>query len=481
LLVAAASAQSPSHAAKPANLTVPALLISDIHFEAFWDPDKVAKLNSEPVANWDSILAPPASANRQQTFDAFLRKCHCGGGDTSSVLFDASLKNMRLQAAGVAFVTVSGDLISHNFDRKYATAFPGSTPDQYRAFVEKTIQYVVGKLDAAFPGTPVYVALGNNDTDCHDYWLDANSDFLKDTGEEVAKNFPAAEKTDAETSFHAGGYYSVSMPAPMQNARLLVLDDLFMSNGYRTCAGSPDRTAAASQIGWLDKQLALARTNKQKVWVMGHIPPGVDLYNTSKIIGGICGGQQLPVMFLSSEKMANVMAGYGDVIQLAIFAHTHMDELRLLEDNSHATPLQPPGLGKPTPIPVKMVSSISPVHNNLPSFTIAQVDPSTAALVDYRVFSSPDLTGGGSVKWKEEYGFGKSYNLPAFSASTLTQLIAAFAADPGATTQDSMDYIGDFSAGNTSSLLQMFWPQYVCTLANHTDQAFKTCLCSTTH
>jgi sphingomyelin phosphodiesterase acid-like 3 len=126
-----------------------------------------------------------------------------------------------------------------------------------------------------------------------------------------------------------------------------------------------------------------------------------------------------------------------------------------------------------------MVSSISPVHKNLPSFTLAQVDPSTAALVDYSVFSSPDLTGDSTAKWKQEYDFGQSYNLAAFSASTLSQLIAAFAADPGGTTQDSTDYVGDFSAGNPSSLLQMFWPQYVCTLSNHTAQAFKACVCST--
>ena len=37
-----------------------------------------------------------------------------------------------------------------------------------------------------------------------------------------------------------------------------------------------------------------------------------------------------PKMFLSSEALPEVLAGYGDVVQLAIFAHTHMDEVRLL-------------------------------------------------------------------------------------------------------------------------------------------------------
>jgi len=475
-VAAPAYAQSPSPAAKPAaaNATVPVLLISDIHFEAFWDPDKVPKLNAANVSRWDSILAPPASPGRDKTFKAFIKKCHCSQGDTSSVLLDASLKNMGLDATGAAFVTVSGDLVSHDFDKKYSTAFPGSTRAQFRAFVEKTIEYVVGKLYARFPGVPVYVALGNNDTDCRDYWLDANSDFLKDTGLVVAKNFPTADKKNAEDTFAKGGYYSVALPAPIQNARLLVLDDLFMANDYKTCAGNPDQSEAVSETGWLAKRLAEARASKkQKIWVMGHIPPGVDPYSTSKIMSSVCSGSLPPVMFQSSENMADAMTGYGDVIQLAIFAHTHMDELRLLKDNGQTPPSQPP-------ISLKMVSSISPIHDNLPSITLAKIDPSTAAVVDYQVFSSPDLTGDND-KWTEGYAFDKSYLLPDFSSSSLAKLIAVFAADPGGTSQDSIDYIADYSAGNDSSFLQTFWPQYVCSLSNHTATAFTTCACSNAH
>jgi sphingomyelin phosphodiesterase acid-like 3 len=474
LVAGAALAQTAKPAAKPAaaKATVPALLVSDIHFEPFWDPDKVAKLNAAAVDKWDAILAPPASANREQTFDAFLQKCGCKGGDTSSVLFDASLKAMTDNASGAAFVTVSGDLISHQFKRKYFAAIQGATQAGYHSFVEKTIDYVIDKLDAAFPGVPVYVAMGNNDSDCDDYLIDAGSDFLKDTGIEVAKNFPAAERKGVQDSFADEGYYSISLPAPIQNARLLVLDDLFMSKSYRTCAGARDPQAAAPQIAWLAKQLADARAHKQKVWVMGHIPPGVDLYSTEKKMIDFCAGQK-PVMFLSSEEMADVIAPYGDVVQLAIFAHTHMDELRLLKDESAGAPSK-------TPVPVKLVSSISPIHQNLPSFTVAQVDPATAALVDYRVFSAPSLTGG-SAAWKEEYDFRKSYTLPDFSSASVGKLTAEFAADPSGTGPASQDYLNDFDAGSYASALQVFWPQYVCSLTNHTDQAFKTCACANAH
>lgn len=477
LFAGAALAQSAKPAAKPANLTVPALLLSDIHFEPFWDPAKVAQLDGEPVAKWNGILAPPPSSDQQQRFAALQQACPTKGTDTSYTLFQSSLDAMRSNASGVGFVTVSGDLISHAFHCKYFNLFPKATATEYKRFVEKTITYVVDELDASFPKTSVYVALGNNDSDCDDYLIDAGSAFLKETGLEVTKNFPAAERQSAQATFSDEGYYGVSLPAPIQNARLLVLDDLFMSKSYRTCAGALDPQAAAPQIAWLKKELAAARAHKQKVWVMGHVPPGVDLYSTEKKMIDFCAGQK-PVMFLSSEEMANVLSGYGDVVQLAIFAHTHMDELRLLKDESAGAPSKTPVPVKP--IPVKLVSSISPIHKNLPSFTIAQVDPASAALVDYRVFSAPDLTGGTGA-WKDEYDFRKRYTLPDFSSASVGKLTAEFAADPGGTGPASQDYLNDYLAGSYASALQLFWPQYVCSLSNHTVKSFAACACANAH
>jgi sphingomyelin phosphodiesterase acid-like 3 len=474
-LIAAAFAQTPppgAHSAPSAKATIPALLISDIHFEPFFDPAKVPALAAAPATGWKAILAAPPSSDQQIRFADLQQNCHARGVDTSFALFDSSLKAVRSHATGAKFVTVSGDLLSHGFDCKFRALLPKSTEDDYKKFVEKTLNYVIDELYAAFPAVPVFVALGNNDSDCGDYRLDAHSEFLRVTGNEVTRGFPAADRQAAEDSFAAGGYYSVALPAPIENARLVVLDNLFMSKSYATCAGKADSSAADAQVAWLQQQLTEARANKQKIWVMGHIPPGVDLYSTMKRMGDICSRQQ-PAMFLSSEKMADVLAGFGDVVQLVVFAHTHMDELRLLNDDT-----QPPAQSKP--VAVKMVSSISPNHGNNPSFTVAQVDPASAALVDYRVFTASNQTGV-DAKWTEEYDFARSYHEQDFSSSTVSKLIAGFAADPGVKAKTSLSYIDDFSAGSPSPVLQIFWPQYVCTLSNHTAEAFKACVCPAAH
>src|ERR1035441_10027050 len=104
-------------------------------------------------------------------------------------------------------------------------------------------------------------------------------EFLSVIGGEVTgAAYPSSERMSSVKGFSEGGYYSVNLPAPVRNARLLVLNDLFMSSKYATCAGKADTTEAAEQLAWLERQLASARANKEKVWVMGHIPPGIDVH-----------------------------------------------------------------------------------------------------------------------------------------------------------------------------------------------------------
>jgi len=450
-----------------AEAAVPVLMTSDIHFEPFWDPGKAAELVAAPAAKWKAILAAPASPDREQRFADLAQACHARGADTSYPLLASSLEAMRTNADGIKFVTVSGDLISHSFDCKFRTVFPKAGPADYSAFVEKTVEFVVGSLRETFKGVPVYAALGNNDTDCADYKLDANSKFLASVGKTIAADLPPSERDEAEKDFAAGGYFSVRLPAPIRDARLLVLDDLFMARKYSTCSGKPDDAAAAAEISWLKQQLEEARLKKEKVWVMAHIPPGVDPYSTATSGKDICAGAE-PQMFLSSESLADTMAEFGDVIRLGIFAHTHMDEMRLLEP---VKPSQAHG-----PVAVKMVASISPIDGNNPSFTVARVDPASADLADYRVIAASDGTGM-DTRWAEEYDYAETYHEPSFSSASLEKLTSEFTADPQADSAESEAYLRNYFVKDRSFELRFFWPQYVCAVLNHTEGAYRSCVC----
>lgn len=459
----------PSSAMPKAHLPqqVRALLVSDIHFEPFWDPAKSAQLAEAPASAWKGILAAPASAGREQRFEDLQKTCGARGPDTSYVLYESSLKAMQVAVPDAKLITLSGDLLAHKFRCKFSTVLPQASAEQYRAFVRKTIEFTLDELHLALPAARLYTALGNNDSDCDDYKLDANSEFLKQTGELVAGHLPEAQQADAEATFQAGGYYAAPLPAPFKQAEILVLDDVFLSRQYATCGGVKDTTAGSEQLAWLREKLDEARSKKENVWVMGHIPPGVDPYSTLRKFRNVCTGEP-PEMFLSSDDLPNLLAQYGDVIRLGIFGHTHMDEMRLLRGSEASS--------THGDVAVKLVPSISPINGNNPSFTVAAIDAATAQLADYQVFRSSNLTGIGA-SWTEEYDYGRTYKEPNFSAKTLAGLTKGFVADVPAIKPPSEAYLRSYYVRDRSLELRLLWPQYSCALSNYTAENYSSCRC----
>ena len=462
------NAQSGTAHRVPANSSVPALMLSDIHFEPFWDPDKAVKLAAAPVNEWKTILAAPDSPGRADKFAAIEQQCRAKGEDTNYSLFASSLQAIKANAAAAKFVTVSGDLMAHKFDCKFKAVFPQGGADDYRVFAEKTIEFVVHSLRENLPGTPVYAALGNNDSGCKDYGLDPDSAFLSELAKTMTADVPSIQREQAQKDFAAGGNYAVTLPSPIARTRLLVLEDLFMSREYKTCGGDEDPKPAAPQIAWLRQQLDAARKNGEKVWVMAHIPPGVDAYSTATKGANICAGKK-PTMFLSSEDLPQALAGYSDVVRLVIFGHTHMDEMRLLAPEQ--------GSANAKAIPVKLVSSISPVDGNNPSITFARIDAATGTLKDYRVIAASASDGAG-IKWSEEYDFAKAYQQPDFSALSLKTLFGRFDADPTGQSSASQSYIHNYEVGRPGREIGAFWPLYVCMLKNNDAKGFAGCACN---
>jgi sphingomyelin phosphodiesterase acid-like 3 len=460
--------ESPKKSAQRSAGTVPAILVSDIHFDPFHDPGKAKLLASSPTSGWKAILASPPSPDQQQAFDRLQAQCHAKGVDTPHELLQSALAAMKAQRPGARFMMVSGDLVVHNFSCRYHTLFPTASTEDYQAFVLKTVSYVVAELRGVFPGVPVYVALGNNDSGCGDYHFDPESDFLTEAGSILASGLPAAGRQAAAQEFAAGGNYSVTMAAPMKNTRLVVLNDTLFSPKYRTCSGERDGRGAAAEAVWLKEQLAQARQLGERVWVMGHIPPGIDPFSTIRQFKDICAGSD-PVKFIPSDEIPDLMVEYADVVKLGIFAHTHMDEVRLLEHSGSAE-------SAADKVGIKLVPSISPVHGNQPTFTVAQIDAASAGMVDYTVIAASNQSGFGTM-WRPAYNFARTYHEPAFSVQTLDGLIGKFQADSIAALPESRSYLRNYYAGGLGAMLTPFWPQYVCGLNNYTVKDYAACIC----
>jgi sphingomyelin phosphodiesterase acid-like 3 len=461
--------QSPSHAN-----TVPALLLSDIHLDPFHDPAKFPSLRAAPASAWAAILYAPASPTQPADSDHLQSTCGARGIDTPPALLQSSLRAEHQQQPHPLLVTVSGDLMAHQFDCRFHTLAPSATDADYSAFAAKTVAFIALQLRETFPGAPIYFALGNNDSGCKDYREDPNSSFLQSDATSFSND--AISPTNHAAILHDFsqlGDYTVTLPAPIRDTRLIVLQDIFESKRYTSCSGTATDDAATKQIAWLHAQLTAARAAHAHVWVMAHIPPGIDSYANFAKHRDVCAGKD-PEMFLASTALASTLSEFPDVIRLALFGHTHMDEFRAFTT--------PAGT-----IPGKLVPSITPVNGNNPAFTLAEIEPATATLKDYAVYAASNQTGV-DIKWTEEYRFSTTYNLPDLSGPSIEKLTASFVTDktgdsPASKAYQQFFFVGDpgealgITASIKAAAMQIVWPTYACAIAHVDAASYRTCAC----
>jgi sphingomyelin phosphodiesterase acid-like 3 len=463
------TALAPAQHRAPARREVKVVMLSDLHFDPFYDPAKFAQLNAAPVSRWAEILGQRSSVAQMTDFSALQEACHIRGVDSPWALVASSLHEARLREPKPLFVTVGGDLLAHGFGCKFQLLNPHASTAELSSFSAKTVAFVALQLRLAFPGTPVFFALGNNDSGCGDYRETPDGAFLHAVAASFAEDLiNPANRSALLSSFPKLGDYTAELPAPMHKTRLIVLQNIFDSTHYVACDAHGGTGSAAAQIAWLHAQLTEARTQGEQVWVMAHIPPGVDIYTTFHrylFAPAEACNVKTPQMFLSSPALGDTLAEFADVVRLGLFAHTHMDEIRLLSNAQGEA------------VAAKLVPSISPINGNDPAFLVAEVSPQTATLQDYTAYVAADAKGS---SWAREYRYSEAYGLPDFSAASVRKLTSSLIADSTGEDETSRNYERYFLAGSGALGqlgLQRLWPEYSCSLREQHSEAFHSCMC----
>lgn len=213
-----------------------------------------------------------------------------------------------------------------------------------------------------------------------------------------------------------------------------------------------------------------AKDNHQNVWVVAHIPPGVDAYASfHKFVAKpetMC-SEAKPVMMMHNDDLAATLTEFASTVKLAVFAHTHMDEIKLLHN------------GEGVSVAAKLVPSISPVNGNTPAFLVAKVQPQSALMLDYAVFTASDKEAS---SWSEEYRYSTAYRMPDYSADSVAQIASRLAKDKSGSDELSTTYRRWFLPGDDGTFasgLKAIWPSYACAVEEDGGPAFQRCMCST--
>jgi sphingomyelin phosphodiesterase acid-like 3 len=415
------------------------LSVSDVHFNPFADPTLVTRLEAAEASEWDAIFASSAVT----AFSTF-------GSDINDPLFRSAVGEMRRQIPSPAFVLISGDFLAHGFDKSYQQYATDKSPAAYSAFVTRTIAYVASMFRKSFPGTRIYPTLGNNDSDCGDYAIAPGGAFLKAFRDVWS---PIVGSRSFNRRFPTGGYYHADVPG-MENLRIIALNTVFFSTSYVNPCGTPGPDAGLRELEWLDAELRLARAEGKRVWLLYHIPPGMNVYNT--VEDGSCPGLEVQTFWKEAytQKYLRITAAHRNTIAGSFAGHTHQDEFRIATgDFIHITP------------------SVTPVFGNNPAFEIVDVHRN-GAVTGYTAWHLPNVT----LPWSREYSFNDAYRKPRYDTVTLTWLAASIG-NHAATREQYFTYTSSGNAKSTAGALAK-WQGYWCGLQAMNGDAFEACYCT---
>lgn len=399
--------------------------LSDVHFNPFADPALVPALIAAGEAQWPAIFDRSTETGVGS---------YGGDGETSFRLLRAALRDASLRQPRPDFVLFTGDIVAHNFAARYRKVRPEATPGELEAFIAKTVAYVSHALADAFPQAPVYFALGNNDSYCGDYWLAPGGAFLRNTaplfGHTLLRDTLGAAELAAD--YAAGGYYSATPPM-VKGARIVALDTVLFSAKYRLpekesfpghCGPTLGYSAQQRQLRWLEAQLGEAETRLEKVWLLLHIPPGIDVYST--LVGGTTadGALKKVTSFWKPEyqkPFLELLAAHRSSIRAVFAGHTHMEDFRLVGDQAG---------GGQGPF-VRISPAVSPQFGNNPGYSILRYDPADFSLRNYRSFyldlDAPRVSE--TTPWREDYAFDATYGGLAITPAAYAEARRRIASD----------------------------------------------------
>jgi sphingomyelin phosphodiesterase acid-like 3 len=433
------------------------LFVSDFHFNPLDDNTLAPRLVAAPPAQWDTIFS-------SSTKTAYTRY----GGDTNFPLLQSALAAMRQRAPNPDIVIISGDFLVHYFQLLFdQSPVTDTSPAAYAAFVNKTEAYLAMKLSQTFPNAQIVPALGNVDSACGAA-VESNQQTFVYAGSSFLNAFssawnPAVNRFGGAPNFQAtfatGGYYSTAFPIDPQG-QLIVLDTQPWSGFFDDACGPGGGNIGNTELTWLAGQLKQARSRQQRVWLLGHIPPGIETPGTT----GVTSGAPVTPFYSDfySTQLYTLFAQYRDILAFGIFAHEHTDDFRVARDAS----------GKLI-FGMKLVPSITPLHYNNPAFVQFTYDPAAGAVTNATTWYLTNLataTAATPGVWASEYDFDSTYGQTAMDSNGVANAVTAIMTQSSARAAFTRYYTSSNPGAEFSTFLT-----YGCALGNLTLTDYNAC------
>ena len=444
------------------------LVVSDIHFNPMADGTLVADLVTADPTQWEAIL----ERSKLTRFSQY-------GEDTNWWLLRSALDQMRATLPHPAFIMVPGDLLAHEFPKTYATVTHDNDREHYRTFVLKTVDFLALEFRKRFGDTKTLVAPGNNDEECGDNSIEANGRFLHDTAD-LARGAAQAD-SEFNNEWKALGSYNVPHPA-IRGVRIISLNTAVFSNKYHPASFSQGCTPVASNAGndllaWLESNLVTAKQANEKVWLMFHVPPGIDgsttaqkhellARETTSPADSVCSKAVVPMWVPAwTSQFDSLLENYQDTVIASFAGHTHTDDFRLIG-----------ALGSKKEF-VLINPAISPVNKQNPAFRVVtfESDGSLADQSTYYLTNLQDASSKTQGRWKKEYTFSQEWKARQINVASLETIYSQIGA--GQKSRDRWLKLYNVSSSAAQVPAGSVRGLY-CAIGSLDPEAYTTCYCT---
>lgn len=374
--------------------------VTDFHY------DKTYQASTDPNKICNSQTPDSRKPERSGSWGDYL----C---DSPWKLINSSVFAMKDIEANPDFIIWTGDDMPHVPNSELSTNE-----------VIETIKNLTELLATVFPNKTVYPALGNHDYHPKHLMPPMPNDIYNAVGNLWGRWLPQ----DAVTSFKRGGFYTVLIKPGL---RLISLNTVYYYTNDKLTANMSD---PAGQFDWLDSVLTSASVAKEKVFIIGHVPPGAFERAPHK--------KWFYPQF--NRKYINVIMKHAAVISGHFLAHQHCDSFKIFYDST-GVPRSSIFLC-PSVTPWKTV--LPTVGYNNPGIRLFKYDRNSAQLKDiWQYFTN--LTYANLMDkpdWLIEYQATEAFNIPDVSPQSLHSLVQTFQ-DQNSKNFDKYYHYNSVSAG----------------------------------
>jgi 3',5'-cyclic AMP phosphodiesterase CpdA len=396
--------------------------VSDIHYDPLGFPELY---NASTFCREKLEELPEHYKHTSDGTDALMTSGEFGryGCDTPASLLNSTFAAMRNVNPSPDFIIFTGDAPAHGL----------SSEQQLTA-----IQHVASIVSAFFPNTLLIPSIGNNDV-YPDYSCACSDPRMELIFTSYLKWIPANQSA----TFLKMGAFAIS---PVPGLRVVSINTILYS--VRNSNSSGMGTDPCGQFAWLKSVLDDAQAAKEKVYIVGHILPGLD-------------PDYLTPLWVPqySSQFVDLVLQYGDTIYASLYGHIHRDEFRILSPSDKKR-------SEPQNWSLLTASSISPVFDNNPTFRMYYFND-TFELMDYDEYYMDLYLANlmGVANWTMEYSYSDSYKQNSLSTSSLNTLYSRLQSEPTLFSQWYDRRVGQFVDSKLAALCVLNSPDSASFLA----------------